>query len=60
VELRSRVLEDLGSNPLPYWRDDLPRDPEFPLSLSMGVREAGSSKLVTGTSPRCARATQSP
>jgi anaerobic selenocysteine-containing dehydrogenase len=39
VELRSGLLEDLGFDPLPYWRDDLPPDPDFPLQLFMGVRE---------------------
>jgi len=39
VELRSSVLEDLGFDPLPYFRDDPAPDPRYPLSLFMGVRE---------------------
>jgi anaerobic selenocysteine-containing dehydrogenase len=39
VELRSSVLDGLGFDPLPYWRDDPPHDPAWPLTLFMGVRE---------------------
>lgn len=39
VELKSTVLEDLGFDPLPYWRDDPDFDPAFPLSMFIGVRE---------------------
>lgn len=39
VELWSTVLEDLGFDPLPYWREEPAADPAFPLSLFMGVRE---------------------
>ncbi|WP_066269991.1 molybdopterin-containing oxidoreductase family protein [Hydrogenophaga palleronii] len=39
VELHSDLLDGLGFDPLPYWRDDLPFDTEFPLTLFMGVRE---------------------
>ncbi len=39
VELRSSVLEGLGFDPLPYWREDPPADPDFPILLFMGVRE---------------------
>jgi anaerobic selenocysteine-containing dehydrogenase len=39
VELRSTILEDLGFDPLPYYREDPAPDPAFPLALFMGVRE---------------------
>lgn len=39
VELRSSVLEDLGFDPLPYWRDDPAHNPAWPLMMFMGVRE---------------------
>ena len=39
VELESSVLADLGFDPLPYFREDPPPDPAFPLQLFMGVRE---------------------
>ncbi|NNL66542.1 MAG: molybdopterin-dependent oxidoreductase, partial [Myxococcales bacterium] len=39
VELRSSILEDLGFDPLPYYREAPPHDPRFPLELFMGVRE---------------------
>jgi anaerobic selenocysteine-containing dehydrogenase len=41
VELKSSVLEDLGFDPLPYFREEPPVDPEFPLQLFTGVREDG-------------------
>ena len=41
VELKSTVLEDLGFDPLPYFREDPPADPSFPLKLFTGVREDG-------------------
>ena len=39
VELKSSVLEDLGFDPLPYFRDDPPSDPSLPLMMFTGVRE---------------------
>ncbi|MEM7135190.1 MAG: molybdopterin-dependent oxidoreductase [Myxococcota bacterium] len=39
VELKSSILEGLGFDPLPYFRDDPPPDPEFPLMMFTGVRE---------------------
>ncbi|MEM6484610.1 MAG: molybdopterin-dependent oxidoreductase [Pseudomonadota bacterium] len=39
VELKSSVLEDLGFDPLPYFRDDPPADPDLPLMMFTGVRE---------------------
>jgi anaerobic selenocysteine-containing dehydrogenase len=39
VELVSSVLEGLGYDKLPYWRDDPAADPAWPLSLFMGVRD---------------------
>lgn len=39
VELRSSVLEGFGFDPLPYWREDPPADPAFPLKMFVGVRE---------------------
>ncbi len=39
VELHSTVLEDLGFDPLPYWRPDPPAGAEWPLSMFMGIRE---------------------
>jgi anaerobic selenocysteine-containing dehydrogenase len=39
VELRSSVLEGLGLNPLPYFREDPPHDPKYPLKMFTGVRE---------------------
>ena len=40
VELRSSILDDLGFDPLPYWRDPPPPDAEYPLTMFTGVREA--------------------
>ncbi len=39
VELKSSVLESLGFDPLPYFRDDPPPNPEYPLMMFTGVRE---------------------
>jgi len=39
VELYSSVLEDFGFDPLPYWREDPPANPDFPLKMFIGVRE---------------------
>ncbi|MEO1190255.1 MAG: molybdopterin-dependent oxidoreductase [Pseudomonadota bacterium] len=39
VELSSSILEDFGFDPLPYWREPPPADPDWPLTLFMGVRE---------------------
>lgn len=39
VELKSSILEELGFDPLPYWRDELPFDENFPLKMFIGVRE---------------------
>ena len=41
VELRSSSLEELGFDPLPYFREDPPVDPDYPLKLFTGVREDG-------------------
>ncbi len=41
VELKSLALEELGFDPLPYFREDPPIDPNFPLLLFTGVREDG-------------------
>lgn len=40
VELWSSILDDLGFDPLPYWREAPPPDDAFPLTLFTGVREA--------------------
>lgn len=39
VELRSTVLEDLGFDPLPYYRDVLTPTDEYPYRVFTGVRE---------------------
>ena len=39
VELCSTILEDLGFDPLPYFREDPPQAAEFPLQLFTGLRE---------------------
>lgn len=39
VELKSSVLEDLGFDPLPYFREDPPLEETYPLTLFTGVRE---------------------
>lgn len=39
VELASSVLEDLGFDPLPYFRPDPPAAPAYPLTMFTGVRE---------------------
>ncbi|MFG6589294.1 molybdopterin-dependent oxidoreductase [Sulfitobacter sp. MOLA879] len=39
VELASSILEGFGFDPLPYWRDAPPPNPDYPLTLFMGVRE---------------------
>ena len=41
VELKSSILEEFGFDPLPYFREDPPTDPEYPLKLFTGVREDG-------------------
>ncbi|MGI9355671.1 MAG: molybdopterin-containing oxidoreductase family protein [Rhizobiaceae bacterium] len=41
VELKSSALEELGFDPLPYFREDPPVDPDYPLQLFTGVREDG-------------------
>lgn len=41
VELKSTAFEELGLDPLPYFREDPPVDPEYPLKLFTGVREDG-------------------
>jgi len=41
VELWSSALEELGFDPLPYFREDPPVDPNYPLKLFTGVREDG-------------------
>jgi anaerobic selenocysteine-containing dehydrogenase len=41
VELKSSVLEDLGFDPLPYFREDPPQDENYPLMMFTGVREDG-------------------
>ncbi|MEP3423007.1 MAG: molybdopterin-dependent oxidoreductase [Erythrobacter sp.] len=41
VELKSTGLEALGFDPLPYFREDPPVDPQYPLMLFTGVREDG-------------------
>ena len=39
VELHSSVLEDLGFDPLPYYREAARPDTAFPLTLFIGVRD---------------------
>lgn len=41
VELASSVFKDLGFDPLPYFREDPPLDPDYPLQMFTGVREDG-------------------
>lgn len=46
VELYSSVLEDIGCDPLPYWKeiyppDDSSSETEYPLRLFVGLREDG-------------------
>ena len=41
VELKSTALEEMGLDPLPYFREDPPADPNYPLKLFTGVREDG-------------------
>ena len=41
VELASSILEDLGFDPLPYFREDPPAPEGFDLMLFTGVREDG-------------------
>lgn len=41
VELTSSILGDLGFDSLPYFREDPPYDPSYPLKLFTGVREDG-------------------
>ncbi len=41
VELKSSILEDLGFDPLPYFREDPPAPPGYDLKLFTGVREDG-------------------
>ena len=37
VELKSTAFEELGLDPLPYFRENPPVDPEYPLMLFTGV-----------------------
>lgn len=39
VELKSSLLEELGFDPLPYFREDPPHDKDYPLMMFTGVRE---------------------
>ncbi|MGY4177678.1 anaerobic selenocysteine-containing dehydrogenase [Bradyrhizobium sp. USDA 4518] len=39
VEFYSSILEELGFDPLPYYREDPPADDRFPLTAFTGVRE---------------------
>ena len=39
VELESTILADLGFDSLPYYREDPPSDPAYPLQMFTGVRE---------------------
>ncbi|PUB10271.1 molybdopterin-containing oxidoreductase family protein [Yoonia sediminilitoris] len=39
VELKSSILEDLGFDPLPYFREDPPMPENYPLMMFTGVRE---------------------
>ena len=39
VELKSSVLENLGFDPLPYFREDPERTADYPLVMFTGVRE---------------------
>lgn len=41
VELKSSILENLGFDGLPYFREDPPRPSEYPLIMFTGVREDG-------------------
>ena len=41
VELASSVLDNLGFDPLPYFREDPPGDADYPLQMFTGVREDG-------------------
>jgi len=39
VELKSSILEDLGFDPLPYFREDPTSQEDYPLMMFTGVRE---------------------
>ena len=39
VELVSSVLDELGFDALPYWREEPEADPEYPLRLFTGLRD---------------------
>ena len=39
VELKSSILEDLGFDPLPYFREDPEASDDYPLRMFTGVRE---------------------
>ena len=39
VELESSILEELGFDPLPYWREEPAADPDYPLRLFTGLRD---------------------
>lgn len=39
VELKSSVLEEMGFDPLPYYREMLEPNEDFPLTMFMGVRD---------------------
>jgi len=41
IELRSSLLEELGFDPLPYFREEPEADANYPLRMFTGVREDG-------------------
>ena len=49
-------FEDLGFDGLPYFREDPPLDPNYPLQLFTGVREDGLLKPATAIFPKCVTA----
>ena len=60
VELKSSVLESLGFDPLPYFREDPPQDPDYPLQLFTGVREDGYFQTAQRQVPEMRRRSPEP
>ncbi len=60
VELYSSVLEGLGFDPLPYYREAPLPTPEFPLVLFMGVRDDGFFQTGHRHVPELRRLTPQP
>ena len=60
VELASSVLDNLGFDPLPYFREDPPGDADYPLQMFTGVREDGYFQTAQRQVPEMRRRSPEP